>query len=253
MKIRALIVDDETQSRKALKILLKTYCTAVEVIGEAGSVKEAKVKIMDLQPNLVFLDVEMPVENGFDLLRQLETLDFDVIFTTAHDTYAFNAFKYDAVDYLLKPIDPEVLIKAVNKVMKKAPNSTPDLKSSLKHLETLINGMEETSKKLPIPTIDNEVVFIALADIIRFQADSSYTSIFATQNRKYFVAKGIGEYEILLAERNFIRVHNSHLINLIHIQTYLRGDNLIVMSDGSKVDISTRRKKLFLEKIYSNH
>lgn len=239
--ISALLVDDEKKNRDSLRKLLKEYCPVVEVSGEAGSVEEALVAIKKLRPQLVFLDVEMPSGSGFDVLRKANPIDFKVIFVTAHSHYAIKALRFSAVDYLLKPVDTDDLIEAVRKV-----SEVPLTHSSSQYkglLENLGNG---SVQKLAIPIKDG-FAFLAPGEIIRLQADGTYTHIF-TNGEKYTGTKNIKEYELLLADQNFFRSHNSHLINLNHVKRFSRLDGYFVqMSDGSMAEISRRKKEEFIE------
>jgi two-component system LytT family response regulator len=238
--ITALLVDDEKKNRDSLKKLLTEYCPAVEVIGEAGSVEEAILFLRKQKPGLVFLDVEMPNGSGFDLLRQVDRIDFKIIFVTAHSHYAIKAIRFSAVDYLLKPVDTDDLIAAVKKASEENVNTEEHYKGLLNNLSTT------TSYKLAIPIKDG-FAFLAPDEIIRLQADGTYTHIY-TSTEKYTGTKNIKEYEQLLADQNFFRSHNSHLINLKHVKRFSRLDGYFVhMSDSSVAEISRRKKEEFIE------
>lgn len=246
--IRTVIVDDEDQGREALEVLLKQYCPQVKLLAAAPSVEEAIAIIHYEKPDLVFLDIEMPVGNGFDVLEHTRDLDFNVVFTTAYDHYAFKAFKFSAIDYLLKPIDIQELITAVSKVQERAPRWNKEIFNT--EVSKLLAGMiSNKSKKIQVPTADNRILFLESADIIRLKADGNYTHIYYKDGKTYMVAKTLKEYENTLGEDLFFRIHHAHLININYISAYHKGDSMVTMTDGSNVVVSSRRKKEFLSKI----
>jgi two-component system LytT family response regulator len=235
-----LLVDDEKKNRDSLAKLLNQYCPNVEMAGEAGSVDEAIEKVKQLKPDLVFLDVEMPNGTGFDFLRKVGKIDFRIIFVTAHSHYAIKAIRFSAVDYLLKPVDTDDLIKAVERAGEISEQTAADQYAGL--MENLSNLK---SAKLAIPVKDG-FAFLEPEEIIRLQADGTYTHIF-TQGQKFTGTKNIKEYEELLSEYNFFRSHNSHLINLKHVKRFSRLDGYYVyMSDNSVAEISRRKKEEFI-------
>lgn len=241
--IDALIVDDEDNSRQTLSNMLEKYCTGVNVIGKAPSVKVARTIIEDKSPDVVFLDIEMPIENGFKLLEYYEQPDFDVVFTTAYDQYAVKAFKFSAVDYLLKPIDLEELRDAVEKVKSnKAGSKKPQY-------ETLQYNINNNLKKLALPTLEG-YSFIDLEEILYCEASNNYTIVYSTSGKKVIVSKTLREYEDLLTDFNFFRVNRSHLINLSYILEYKKGRRpIIVMNNKTEVSLASSRKKEFLDKL----
>lgn len=237
--IRAILVDDEEKSRNTLKALLEKNCPDVEICDLAESVDEALVSIKKHQPDLIFLDIEMPHGSGFTLLEKLINPDFDVIFTTAYNDYAIKAIKFSALDYLLKPIDVDDLIKAVNKVKNKPGNqkSIPDFELLLSNLK-----LKSGSAKIAVPTFDG-LQMIDAKNIIKCIADESYTHIFLVDGSKIVVSRILKEYEELLSDLNFFRVHNSCLINLAHVTKYIKGDGgYVIMSDTKTVEVSRRKK-----------
>ena len=239
--LSALIVDDEKKNRDSLKKLLNDYCPAVKVVGDAASVDEALIVLNKQKPQIVFLDVEMPDGSGFDLLRQVDKIDFKIIFVTAHAHYAIKAIRFSAVDYLLKPVDTDDLIDAV----KRASEET-HINHHVQYKGLLNNLNNGGAQKLAIPVKDG-FAFLAPEDIIRLQADGTYTHIF-TKGEKYTGTKNIKEYEQLLNDKNFFRSHNSHLINLKHVKKFSRVDGYFVqMSDSSVAEISRRKKEEFIE------
>ena len=244
--ITALIVDDETKNRETLQKLLAKYCPGVKVIGKTGSVSEAMQFFKQNHPKLVFLDIEMPNGNGFDLLRQTSQHNFKVIFVTAHAHYALKAIKFSAVDYLLKPVDVDDLVEAV----RKAENEIHFNHQS--QYSRLLNNLEPGAiHKLAIP-VKGGIAFLEPNEIIRLEADGTYTHIFSN-GEKFTATKNIKEYEFLLLEFNFFRSHNSHLINLNHVKQFNRIDGYFVqMDDGSVAEISRRKKEAFME-LMSRH
>ncbi|MCC7231665.1 MAG: response regulator transcription factor [Bacteroidia bacterium] len=241
--ITALIVDDEKHNRSSLEKQLNDYCPDVKVVGVAGSVPEAVMLAKSKNPDVVFLDVEMPGGSGFDLLREMDPVSFRVIFVTAHSNYAIKAIRFSALDYLLKPVDTDDLVAAVRKISNEPnPSGTSQYRSLLENLET------GKPRKLAIPVKDG-FAFLSPAEIIRLQADGTYTHIY-TAGGKYTGSKNIKEYEQLLSDFTFFRSHNSHLINLEHVKRFSRLDGYFVhMSDGSQAEISRRKKEEFIERM----
>ncbi len=238
--MKACIIDDEKKGRDSLQMLLEQYCRDVEVIGQADSVETGYQFILKNKPELVFLDVEMPQGSGFELLKRFEKPSFKTIFVTAHQHYAIKAIRFSAIDYLLKPVDVDELLAAVEKVSKdKGQNAQLQYSALMENIEP--NGPH----KIAIPVKDG-VTFIDPCDIIRLQADGTYTHIF-TGKEKYTASKNIKEYEELLGEQFFFRAHNSHIVNLKHVRHFSRVDGYFVhMSDGSTVEVARRRKDEFL-------
>lgn len=245
--IRTVIVDDETDSRNVLRKLLETYCTQVIVVGMAAGVDTASILIRETSPDLVFLDIEMIHGNGFDLLNGLLPMSFQVIFVTAFEEYAIKAFKYSAVDYLLKPVDIEELQRAVEKASARKQD-----KVDLTPIRTLLQNvgvMQLSQQKMAIPTI-NGLSFIAMQDIIRFEAQGNYTAIYLTNGQTLMATRNIKEYELLLPEAIFCRIHNSHIINLQKIQKYQKGrGGQVIMEDGTAIEVAIRRRQEFLQRV----
>jgi two-component system, LytTR family, response regulator len=245
--ITAVIVEDETKSREVLETLVKTNCPDVQVIATADSVASGVELIRKVNPKLVFLDIEMADGSGFDLLEQLSQAGFDVIFTTASDQHALRAIKYSAIDYLLKPIDGDELKAAVEKIVKK--QSGNDNLENLKFLLQNFRMPSEQYTKITLPT-GNAYEIVNVKDIIRCEADGSYTSFFLENKKKLLVSASLKHYEDLLPENDFIRVHHHHLININHVVRYLKTDGgYAVMTDGSQIEISRRKKDAFLQRL----
>ena len=234
--IRTLIIDDETNSRMTSKGFLAKYCPVVEVIGEADGVKSGQEAIKQLKPDLVFLDIQMQDGTGFDLLELIPSIHFKLIFVTSFDQYAIRAFKYSAVDYILKPVDPDQLVAAVSRL-----NSTGVISSIDNKLNILISNLRNI-EKIAIPTNEG-MRFVKIDDIIRCESDSCYTTIFMKNKEKIMVSKTLKEYELLLSDMNFFRVHKSHLVNLKYVEKYIQGEGgYLVMEDKSHIEVSRRKK-----------
>ncbi|NIG53440.1 LytTR family DNA-binding domain-containing protein [Chitinophaga sp. Cy-1792] len=248
-EIKAIIVDDEQHCVDALHTMLLKKCPGVNVVGCVNSVKEAKILIDELQPDLVFLDVEMPHQNGFELLRLFEKITFDVIFTTAYEQYALKAIKFNALDYLLKPFSVQELQESLDKFREKQQNRTKEVSTS--PLEVFLQNMktlQQTHRKIALPTI-NGLVFMPVQNIVRCESTGNYTKIFFTDKKNLMVSRPLKEFEELLTDVDFFRVHNSHLINLQQMQSYIQGEGgFALMSDGTQVEVSRRRKAEFLKK-----
>jgi len=244
--VRSIIVDDELKSRESLKILLEDFCENVEVLALCQNVAESITAIEAHKPDVVFLDIQMQRESGFDLLTKIKPVNFEVVFTTAYSEYAIKAFKFSAIDYLLKPIDIEELKRALYKVEKRLNGNISE------RLEQLIQNLKPgTSQdyKLALPTSDG-LIFIKITDIIYCEASSNYTQIFSVDGKKHLVSRTLKEYEDLLLEHNFFRIHNSHLVNLGYIKKYVRGDGgYVIMTNDVSLDVSKRKKEAFLTRL----
>ncbi len=244
--LRVVIVEDELHSRETLKNLVNEYCDQVEIVALAGGLKEGVQAIQNEQPDLVFLDIEMPNGTGFDLLEKIQHLNFEVIFTTAFEHYALKAIKFSAIDYLLKPIDIEELQAAVGKVQQKKKSNQN------KNLETLISNLNVKSNREQTISLSTSegFEFIPVAEIIFCEANGSYTNFHLKGNKKLLVSKHLKEYENLLSEHNFMRVHNSFLINLIEVKKYVKAEGgYIVMKNEAMVNISNKKKDEFLHQM----
>lgn len=243
--IRTIIIDDELHCINRLTELVKPL-ENVSLVGSYTSVEDGSHAILTLAPDLVFLDVQINDKTGFDLLKKVGKMGFEVIFTTAFDTYAVQAFKFSAVDYLLKPIDRDDLTQALEKV-----NEKLEKKDFEKKVETLLNNLhkKDLHKRISIPTAEG-LTFIEVSDIVRCQSDVNYTNIFLNGNKKITVSKTLKSFEALLSECNFFRIHNSHLINLECISKYTKGKGgYVTLVDGTYLEVSTRRKEEFLKRL----
>lgn len=254
--VRAVIVEDEKNSQELLKALVGEYCEGIEIVGIAGSVADALALIEKEKPDLVFQDIELPDGDGFQVLEKVSKLDFDVIFTTAYDQYAIKAFKFAATDYILKPIDIDELRTATARVVEKHQQATPATqaepaatKENLQFLVQQIRNPQQQLKRIVLPTAIGFTV-VNPDDIIRCESDRNYTYIFLADKRRILVSKTIKEYEEMLEEHNFFRIHQSHLINLHYLKNYIRGrGGQVELTDGSIIDVSARRKSDFMRRL----
>lgn len=246
--IRTLLIDDEAHCLARLKRLLETHCAdTVRVEGTSGTLEEGLAAVQRLKPDVVFLDVQLGEDSGFELLRRASPVAFGVIFTTAYEKYAVEAFRCSALDYLLKPIDAEDLVGAVAKATRKS--STEALAGKIDTLFEYLKTIPGASKKIAIPTLEG-LLFIDIADIIRCQSSLNYTILHLRSGRKLTVAKTLKEFDEQLSGYDFFRVHHSHLVNLKDILRYQKGKGgTLTMSDGSEIAVSTRKKEEFLKRL----
>lgn len=243
--IRAILIDDEKHCLETLRLLLARHCKGVEVIEECSSGKKGLEAINKHKPDLVFLDIEMPIMNGFELLEQFSHIPFSVIFTTSYDQYAIKAFKYSALDYLLKPIDPDELASSVQRVMSKRNLPfTEQFDILLKQIKQKGTGFE----KIAVPTIEG-FELVRADQIIRCDASDNYTHLYLKDGRKIVACRMLKEMEELMDEFGFfVRVHNSHLVNMNEVMKYVKGDGgYLLMSDGSNVSISKSRRDALIK------
>lgn len=234
MKQIALIVEDEPRSRITLRNLLGKYCPAVEVIAEASSVEQGTAAIIHYKPDIVFLDVRLNEGTSFDILNNFKEFDFKIVFTTAYDNYALQAFKYHAIDYLLKPIDPDQLIELSERLEKII--KVDEL------VKKLSNKEENRIQKLAIKS-NNGTHYIDFHDLIRCEADSNYTNFYLSDGCKIVSAKSLKEYEETLTGNNFLRVHKSHLVNLEYVVKFESSSSSIVLKNGTHIEVARRRKE----------
>lgn len=247
MMIKALIVDDEQSARKALANMLEYYCKEIEVVGMAANITEAQSLIKELEPEVVFLDIQMPGGNGFDLLKKYRQIPFRVIFVTAYDQFALRALKLSAIDYLLKPLSPRDLIKAIEKLgqqMEVEERFDQQLNALEENMQT-----EKQQKKIILNTSNNLHV-LRVEDVIRCEADENYTRIIDLKGKAILVAKTLKEFDGMLSPLGFCRIHQSHLINLNHVLTYEKGTSgMVILSNKERIPVSSRRKEFFLSSL----
>lgn len=241
--MRAVIIEDELNVREALKKMLILIGSNIEILYETAYVSEAVEYLSNNIVDVVFMDIELEDGTGFDVLKQLKNIDFSIIFTTAYNQYAIKAFKYSAIDYLLKPIDPEELENAINRSAK----SIEEKKEHLELLEVLKNNISKEKQKIVIKPTENRYI-LDIDNIIHLTADGAYTT-FVSVNRTVIASKNIKHFQSIL-DRNFIRCHQSHLVNSNHIKSFNKNNELL-MSNNDLVPISTRKKAEIIE-IISN-
>ena len=243
--LKALIVDDEQHCIDRLERLLRSSTHNIQIIALCKTIGEAKKEIAKITPDILFLDVQLGNETGFDLLSQLNSIDFEVIFTTSYDKYALKAIKFSALDYLLKPIDNTELDNALQKLRQQK-----NLKDASKKIDVLFHNFKESnasSKRIAIPTVEG-FTMMDTKEIIRFQSDANYTHIHTLSRKKITASKTIKYFEDILDENMFFRVHKSHLVNLGYIKTYTKGKGgYITLSDKTKIEVAVRRKDELLK------
>lgn len=237
--IRAVIIDDIPEAVAVLKSDLENYCVNIEVVGSADGVVSGAKLIKELKPELVFLDIQMKDGSGFDLLEILNDVNFKLIFTTASDEYAVKAFKFSAVDYLLKPIDPDELMDAVSRV--------EGQDKPAERIDLLKENFVKT-KRIALNTLE-KIHIVNIEEILRCESNINYTMFYFTDGTKLLVTKTLKEFDNLLSGHHFIRVHQSHLINTNFIKEFLKSAGEIVMKDGTRVPVSTRKKQVLMDMI----
>lgn len=242
--MNVLIVDDEPKAREGLQRLLQHYAPEIKTIHQAENVAGAVEQIRSHQPSVVFLDIEMPNGSGFDLFNTFPEPDFKVVFVTAYEQYAIQAFKVSALDYLLKPIDPEELVDCLQKIKERLGNT----ENSTDRLRSLISHLKQTDlKKLALPDM-NGVTFLNVDEIVHCSSDRNYTKIHCSDGKTHLISKTLKEIEGTLAPFNFFRVHHSDLINLNYVSRYDKLDGgYAVMKDGSRIAVSKRKRAAFLK------
>jgi len=239
--IKAVIIDDSEQARQALKADLQAYCPDIELVGEAEGVLSGGKLLRKVKPELVFLDIEMGDGTGFDLLEIMGDAPFNVIFTTAHDSFAVKAFKFSAIDYLLKPVDPDELKQAVSRARQNQ-QTEPEI------LKALLNNVQEkTHTRLALHTLE-KIHVVHIQEILRCESSTNYTIYYFSDTRQLLVTKTLKEYDNLLSGHNFIRVHQSHLVNADYIKEFVKGDGgYLVMKDGAEVPVSSRKRSMVMQ------
>ncbi len=242
--LRAIIIDDEPDCVKLLALQLKMYCPQVEVVAECISSEAGFLKIKQLHPDLVFLDIEMPVMNGFQLLEKLGHIQFSLVFVTAYDQFAVKAFRCNALDYLLKPIDGKDLKTAVEKAMQQKPGT-----QQVQFLKEQLHGGEKFQPdKIALP-YQNGVTFTEIKSVLYCESENNYTRFFVAGGQQCMVSKTLGDIQEVLEGRNFVRVHRQYLVNLDHIKKYVRGDgNYLIMSNDENIPVARNKKEKLIER-----
>jgi two-component system LytT family response regulator len=243
--INCIIIDDEAKNIKLLQKMLEMHCPDVKIIATETDAKIGLQLINELQPQLVFLDIEMPHLNGFDLLKKLEPVNFEVIFVTAFSHYAVEAFEHRVTGYITKPVNADKLIAAVNTGAKRI-----EAKNINKNLFSLLeqNTQKAEPEKIPLST-SNGLIFVKLSDIMYCESSGNYTNFYLSDDKKIMVSRQLGEYEKLLPDTNFIRIHDKYIINLTYIKEYIKGSGGdVVLENNKELPVATRRKEEFLSR-----
>ncbi|MCB9196904.1 MAG: response regulator transcription factor [Flavobacteriales bacterium] len=246
-QIKTIIIEDEEASRETLRNYLTKYCPQVNIISECKNIIEGKEAIEQFSPQLIFLDVEMPFGNAFDLIEQLGNIDFKIIFVTAYSHYAMKALNYSASYYILKPIDIDELEMAVNKVEEELNRSTQeDVQLQTKILLENLQG-NNSNKKVVLPTLEGFEV-VDMSDIVRMEANDNFTNFYLKSGAKKVICRTLKFYEDVLKDSGFMRVHRSHIVNMNYITGYKKGKGgQVELIDGSVVDVSSSRKEDLLK------
>lgn len=238
----AILIDDEPASLAALKLKIEKASDEITVLKSFNSAVLALAQIEKLSPDVVFLDVEMPEMDGFTFMSQFTDRPFEVIITTAHDEYAVQAIRQSALDFLLKPISQSDLIQAIDRLTQKVNAKKKSEKSAYNKLNALYD-------KIPVPSVRG-ITFVGVREILYLMSDGNYTTIYLANGQKIVSSRNLGDYESLVENLGFFRIHHSTLINLAHIREYLRGEGgSVILTDGTELDVSKRKKKEFLEAI----
>jgi len=242
MKIRSIIIDDEPNNIENLQHIIGQYCPHVMVVATASSAAEGIEAIRQHQPDMVFLDIQMPGETGFDMLRGLPVVDFEIVFITAYDKYALQAIKVSALDYLLKPIDIQEFTRAVDKVQQKI--SDRQQNKRIGHLMEYISAGQKGASKIALPTLQ-EIMYVKISDILRCESSNNYTNFHLYNGERILVCKTLKEISELLQSHGFVRTHQSHLVNTEGVKSYLREDGgSLLLTDGTKIPISRLNREM---------
>jgi len=240
MKIKVLLIDDEERATDSLQLMINRFTPQLECLYCCNDVSKAAQMIHDIQPDLIFLDIRMPHMSGFELLNRIPKKNFKVIFTTAYDEYAIKAIRFSAFDYLLKPIDVEDLINAINRFLHLS-DSAHNQQDLFNNFASNIKEHDSQKFRLALPS-KKGVLFIFPSEIIRCEAEGNYTRFYLSNGQQHLTSKTLGEYEELLSSHEFIRTHKSHLINK-DVISFVDIDGFLVLKDDTKVEISRRRKR----------
>jgi len=243
--MEAILVDDEPDGIRTLQKMLELHCPQVNVAATCPNATLAKQKIAQVSPDVVFLDIQMPGKSGLDLLTEMYEKEFEVIFVTAHNEYMLQALQYSAADYLLKPVDEDRLIEAVQRVEKKIEaGKREDQAKALMH--NLSQAGNPAEMRLCLPTLKGFMI-LKLDDILYCEAERSYTTFHLEGNRTVTVSKPLSEYDHILHDTSFLRIHKSFLVNLHHVKEYQRGEGgMVIMTDNAEIEVSRRKKEFFL-------
>lgn len=245
--LKAILVDDEENSISSLKEKINRHCPQVEILTTCDNAQKGITAIDSLKPDIVFLDIEMPLMNGFLMLQHLTFKNFELVFTTAYDHYAIKAIRFSALDYLVKPIEIEELQAAIKRAGEKQQKATPN-----QRLEVLLDNLgQKVHERLRIAVPTNSgLEFLKIENIIYLEASVNYTHIFLTDGRKFTVSRTMKDFEEMLSPDTFLRIHHSHIINKNFAEKYIRGEGgQVVLSNGTVLDIAKRKKAEFLQAI----
>ena len=245
----AIIIDDEADNQEVIRILLAKIYPEINVVGQYYTATEGQQGILVHQPDLVFLDIGLPDKSGFDLLRELDEIKFSVIFVSAHEQYAAQAFRWSAVDFLVKPVTESLLREAVEKAVehRKRPSSDHQLRMLLENISSF--QKTKTISKLALPTV-SDIEFVHVKEIIRIEGDKNYSTFYLSDKRKITVSKTLGEYEKMLENTSFMRIQKSHIVNMVHIKRFIKGDGgWVLTTDGAEVPVSPLKKDALLAQL----
>jgi two-component system LytT family response regulator len=246
--MKAILVDDEPDGIRTLKKMLEMHCPQVEVTGTCSNAETAKQQVSEASPDVVFLDIQMPGKSGLELLTELAEQNFEVIFVTAHNEYMLQALQYSAADYLLKPVDEDRLIEAVERVEKRTEAGKKEERNKAL-LHNLGQAGNPSEMRLCLPTLKGFIV-LKLDEIIYCEAERSYTVFHLEGNKTVTVSKPLVEYDQVLKDTSFLRIHKSFLINLHHVKEYQRGEGgIVIMTNNAEIEVSRRKKDQFLMKV----
>jgi two-component system LytT family response regulator len=248
MQIKAVIIDDEQHSLETTDILVRKYCPGILVTGLADSPEKGIALIDALKPELVFLDIAMPRMNGFEMLQFIQFKNFEIVFTTAFDAYAIKAFKVNAMDYLLKPIEPEELIRAVEKVKAKIEKNQQLNRIDDILQNSTLQGFRKSKLALPV---DGKIAMLEYDSILYCESDGNYTRIYLSGNKSLMISKTLKDIENMLPQTGFFRIHHSYVVNINHIKEYIRGEGgEVVMSNGEIIRVSRNKKEELLSVLF---
>jgi two-component system, LytTR family, response regulator len=249
--ITALLIDDDNHLRQGMKAMMQRYDSEIVIVGEADSVKTGVLALQKYQPQVVFLDIHLADGTGFDILEQIAKNDqktnIHIVFITAHEQYALKAFKFSALDFLLKPVDPEELQKTITKI-----KTALQKNNSFEHIDLLLENIRkkvDNYKRIALSDTDGIHLF-EISDIIRCESKDNYTEFFIKNHKPLLISKTLKEYEELLTEHGFERIHQSHLINLAYLKSYIKTDGgYVIMADNTKISIAQRKRERLQELI----
>lgn len=252
MKLTAVIIEDEFKLREVFIQLLKENCPEIDIVGQAGNIKDGYEQIIHKKPNVVFLDIEMPGGNGFEMLERFEKISFETVFVSSYGHYAIKAIKLSALDFLLKPVIIEELIKITNRI-----KETIALKESALKYTLLSSNLKnaEQDKKIALQT-KSKLEYVSLCSILYLKAESNYTSLYIEDAKRYVVSKTLKEYEETLCDEssNFIRIHKTFIVNINQIKSIERGEDcMIILKDNTQLEVSRRKKQQLISKFNSLH